>query len=147
MNDLHCGSAPVEPAPARPTGLPAATSGATCPPPRDREPPRPVPRRGSNLNQFTSVRPSSSPKPWPRSLRYPFALALILIACAGCSGNGAGSQPTENPGRAPEDRKLEEVVASGKSSREIRRGVIEELKKRDASPSKTGAPASGRPKD
>jgi hypothetical protein len=50
------------------------------------------------------------------------------------------SPPASSAGQPPDDPKLAEIVASGKSPREIRAGVIEELKKRDENPSKTPTP-------
>jgi hypothetical protein len=67
-------------------------------------------------------------------------LALILVSCAGCSEKGGPSPPASTSGLPPQDAKFAEIVGSGKSTRDIRASIIEELKKRDGASSKTRAP-------
>jgi hypothetical protein len=71
------------------------------------------------MKQKTDILPH-----WRRAVWH---LGLFLLAGHGCSGSGLDGGSTGETA----DPKLREIVESKKSSREIRKAVIAELKQRD----------------
>ena len=63
----------------------------------------------------------------PYRRRAVWLLGLVLLAGHGCSGSGLDGGSTGETA----DPKLREIVESKKSSREIRKAVIDELKQRE----------------